>query len=314
MWDSKERLMSKRNDPARLEAEAKELYEQMTKGKTETPEIDQSPEDTSEEPEALQVEAPDLTDMAEVQADENEVDESERSDDSELRLALDKAEKAMKGAQARMTKATQETADLKRQNADLIRSVTELKGQLVETSKDDSKLAQIREDYPDLAGPLLDELKRTQDEVGAAKEALAEQEQSKYQELQEQAQAEHFERIRSVHPDVDQIIDTADWLNWMEEADSQTKTWIQEGSSNDVNMVLSRFKADMGQPAPTLQEQALERAKSVAEPKMPKARKSKITGEKKNWTVDEIMRMPNKVFEKHQTEILKAMESGSIRR
>jgi len=306
--------MSKRNDPARLEAEAKELYEQMTKGKTETPEIDQSPEDTSEEPEALQVEAPDLTDMAEVQADENEVDESERSDDSELRLALDKAEKAMKGAQARMTKATQETADLKRQNADLIRSVTELKGQLVETSKDDSKLAQIREDYPDLAGPLLDELKRTQDEVGAAKEALAEQEQSKYQELQEQAQAEHFERIRSVHPDVDQIIDTADWLNWMEEADSQTKTWIQEGSSNDVNMVLSRFKADMGQPAPTLQEQALERAKSVAEPKMPKARKSKITGEKKNWTVDEIMRMPNKVFEKHQTEILKAMESGSIRR
>ena len=306
--------MSKRNDPARLEAEAKELYEQMTKGKTETPEIDQSPEDTSEEPEALQVETPDLTDMAEVQADENEVDESERSDDSELRLALDKAEKAMKGAQARMTKATQETADLKRQNADLIRSVTELKGQLVETSKDDSKLAQIREDYPDLAGPLLDELKRTQDEVGAAKEALAEQEQSKYQELQEQAQAEHFERIRSVHPDVDQIIDTADWLNWMEEADSQTKTWIQEGSSNDVNMVLSRFKADMGQPAPTLQEQALERAKSVAEPKMPKARKSKITGEKKNWTVDEIMRMPNKVFEKHQTEILKAMESGSIRR
>jgi len=306
--------MSKRNDPARLEAEAKELYEQMTKGKTETPEIDQSPEDTSEEPEALQVEAPDLTDMAEVQADENEVEESERSEDSELRLALEKAEKAMKGAQARMTKATQETADLKRQNADLIRSVTELKGQLVETSKDDSKLAQIREDYPDLAGPLLDELKRTQDEVGAAKEALAEQEQSKYQELQEQAQAEHFERIRSVHPDVDQIIDTADWLNWMEEADSQTKTWIQEGSSNDVNMVLSRFKADMGQPAPTLQEQALERAKSVAEPKMPKARKSKITGEKKNWTVDEIMRMPNKVFEKHQTEILKAMESGSIRR
>ena len=306
--------MSKRNDPARLEAEAKELYEQMTKGKTETPEIDQSPADTSEEPEALQVEAPDLTDMAEVQADETEVDEPERSDDSELRLALEKAEKAMKGAQARMTKATQETADLKRQNADLIRSVTELKGQLVETSKDDSKLAQIREDYPDLAGPLLDELKRTQDEVGAAKEALAEQEQSKYQELQEQAQAEHFERIRSVHPDVDQIIDTADWLNWMEEADSQTKTWIQEGSSNDVNMVLSRFKADMGQPAPTLQEQALERAKSVAEPKMPKARKSKITGEKKNWTVDEIMRMPNKVFEKHQTEILKAMESGSIRR
>jgi chromosome segregation ATPase len=306
--------MSKRNDPARLEAEAKELFEQMTKGKTETPEADQPQKDTPEEPEALQVEAPDPTDTAEVQADEDAVEESERSEDSELKLALQKAEKAMKGAQARMTKATQETADLKRQNADLIKSVTELKSQLVEVSRDDSKLAQIREDYPDLAGPLLDELKRTQDEVGKAKDALAEQEQSKYQELEAQAQAEHFERIRSAHPDVDQIIETADWLNWLEDADAQTKTWIQEGSSNDVNTVLSRFKADMGVPAPTLQEQTLERAKTVAEPKMPKARKSQIKGDKKYWTVDEIMRMPNKVFEKHQTEILKAMESGSIRR
>tara|TARA_B110000967_G_C18899849_1_gene573906 strand:+ start:2000 stop:2920 length:921 start_codon:yes stop_codon:yes gene_type:complete len=306
--------MSKRNDPARLEAEAKELYEQMTKGRTENPEADQPLEDTSEEPDELQVEAPDPTDTAEMLADEDAEEESVRSDDSELRTALEKAEKAMKGAQARMTKATQETADLKRQNADLIRSVTELKGQLVESSKDDSKLAQIREDYPDLAGPLLDELKRTQDEVGAAKEALAEQEQSKYQQIQEQAQAEHFERIRTVHPDVDQLIDTADWLNWLEDADLQTKTWIQEGSSNDVNNVLSRFKADMGEPVPTLQEQTLQRAKSVAEPKMPKARKSNLKGDKKFWTVDEIMRMPNKTFEKHQSEILKAMESGSIRR
>lgn len=306
--------MSKRNDPARLEAEAKELFEQMTKGRTETPEADQPLEDTPEEPEVLQEETPDPTDTVEIQAEEDAVEESVRSEDSELKLALQKAEKAMKGAQARMTKATQETADLKRQNADLIRSITELKGQLVETSKDESKLAQIREDYPDLAGPLLDELKRTQDEVGAAKQALAEQEQSKYQQIQAQAQAEHFERIRTVHPDVDQLIDTADWLNWLEEADSQTKTWIQEGSSNDVNTVLTRFKTDMGAPTPTLQEQALERAKSVAEPKMPKARKSNLKGDKKFWTVDEIMRMPNKMFEKHQSEILKAMESGSIRR
>jgi len=306
--------MSKRNDPARLEAEAKELYEQMTKGRTETPEADQPLEDTLEEPEALQVEAPEPTDRAEMLADEDAEEESVRSDDSDLKTALEKAEKAMKGAQARMTKATQETADLKRQNADLIRSVTELKGQLVDSSRDDSKLAQIREDYPDLAGPLLDELKRTQDEVGAAKDALAEQEQSKHQQIQEQAQAEHFERIRAVHPDVDQLIDTADWLNWLEEADSHTKTWIQEGSSNDVNTVLSRFKADMGQPAPTLQEQTLERAKSVAEPKMPKARKSNLKGDKKFWTVEEIMKMPNETFEKHQSEILKAMERGSIRR
>jgi HEPN domain-containing protein len=263
----------------------------------------------------LQVEAPDPTDKAETTADEDTEEDSQRGEpESNDVIALQKAEKAMKGAQARMTKATQETADLKRLNADLIRNLTELKGQLVETQKDDGKLAKIREDYPDLAGPLLDELKRTQDEVGKAKEALAEQEQSKHQELVDKAQAEHFERIRAFHPDVDQLIESADWLNWLEDADLQTKEWIQTGSSNDVNSVLNLFKADMGEPSPTPQEQTLERAKQVAEPKMPKARKSNLKGDKKYWTVDEIMKMPNNVFEKHQTEILKAMESGSIRR
>tara|TARA_B100000768_G_scaffold76772_1_gene73153 strand:- start:494 stop:1417 length:924 start_codon:yes stop_codon:yes gene_type:complete len=307
--------MASRNDPERLEAEAKELYEQMTKSKEGTPEADQPSEDTPDEPEELLVDAPDPTDKAETTADEDVEEDSQRGDtESDDTIALQKAEKAMKGAQARMTKATQEAADLKRQNADLIKSLTELKGQLVESSKDEGKLAQIREDYPDLAGPLLDELKRTQDEVGKAKEAIANQEQEKTQELEAQAHSEHFERIRMAHPDVDQLIDTSDWLNWLEDSDSQTKEWIQTGSSNDVNSVLNRFKADMGQPISTPQEQTLERAKQVAEPKMPKARKSNLKGDKKYWTVDEIMKMPNKVFEKHQSEIMKAMESGSIRR
>ena len=58
----------------------------------------------------------------------------------------------MKGAQSRMTKATQEAADLRRQNEDMLRNLTE-QGQLAE--KDTAKLAQIREEYPDIADPLL---------------------------------------------------------------------------------------------------------------------------------------------------------------
>lgn len=307
--------MKNRNDPERLEAEAKELYEQMTKSDEGTPEVDQPQADTPEEPEELQVDAPDPTDKAETIADEGVEEDSQRGDtESNDATALQKAEKAMKGAQARMTKATQEAADLKRQNADLIKSLTELKSQIVESSKDEGKLAQIREDYPDLAGPLLDELKRTQDEVGKTKEAIANQELAKTQELENQAHSEHFERIRMAHPDVDQLIDTSDWLNWLEDSDSQTKEWIQTGSSNDVNSILDRFKAEMGTPSSTPQEQTLERAKQVAEPKMPKARKSNLNGEKKTWNVDEIMKMPNSEFEKHQSEIMKAMNNGSIRR
>ena len=175
-------------------------------------------------------------------------------------------------------------------------------------------MAQIREDYPDLAGPLLDELERTRQEVTNTKEQLSQAEQAKRDEQEAKAAEAHFERIRAEHPDVDQIIETADWMNWLEEADAQTKQWIQTGSSNDVNSVLYRFKSDMGMKPPTPQERTLEKAKKVAEPKMPKARKSNMKGDKKVWTVQEITAMPNHVFEKHKDEILQAWNTGSIRR
>ena len=76
-----------------------------------------------------------------------------------LRSALEKAEKAMKGAQSRMTKATQEAADLRRQNEDMLKNLTELKGQLAEKERDTAKLAQIRE-ISRHRWSLLDELSR----------------------------------------------------------------------------------------------------------------------------------------------------------
>lgn len=305
--------MAKRNDPERLEAEAKELYEQLTQAPEETPQDDQPVEDTSEEQEEMQVEAPEPTDTVETQAEEEPVQE-ESGEESELRSALEKAEKAMKGAQARMTKATQEAAELRKANEQMMQTIAGLKSQVEERERDSSKLAQIREDYPDLAGPLLDELERTRQEVTNTKEQLSQAEQAKRDEQEAKAAEAHFDRIRAEHPDVDQIIETADWMNWLEEADAQTKQWIQTGSSNDVNSVLYRFKSDMGMKPPTPQERTLEKAKKVAEPKMPKARKSNMKGDKKVWTVQEITAMPNHVFEKHKDEILQAWNTGSIRR
>jgi DNA repair exonuclease SbcCD ATPase subunit len=308
--------MVSRNDPARLEAEAKELLEQYGKAANGTlEEAEASPqEDTLEAEEQFEQEAPEPTDTAETHADEAPQEEQDSGEDSDLRTALEKAEKAMKGAQARMTRATQEAADLRKQNAELFQSLTDLKGQLVEKERDNAKLQQLREEYPDVAGPLLDELQRTQDEVRSAQDAMKAQEQRQFEELQKQSVAEHFARIEALHPDVSDITQTSDWALWLEEQDTQTQQWIESGSSNDVNTVLNNFKAYMGIRPPTPQERALERAKGVAEPRLPKARKPNVNGEKKTWSVDDIMRMPNHEFEKHQQEIMKAMEKGSIRR
>ena len=207
-----------RKDPARLEAEAKELMEQYQNAANPTP-VEEQPEVEAEE-ETLQA-APEPEDTAEeLLADEAPEEPPESGEVETLRSALDKAEKAMKGAQSRMTKATQEAADLRRQNEDMLKNLAELKGQLAEKERDTAKLAQIREEYPDIAGPLLDELSRTQAEVQSAKEALTAQERYRNEELQARAAEEHFNRIRAVHPDVDELIATSDWMNWLDTQDA----------------------------------------------------------------------------------------------
>jgi hypothetical protein len=77
--------------------------------------------------------------------------------------------------------------------------------------------------------------------------------------------------------------------------------------------VLQKFKADMGIGEPTPQEKVLEKARKVAEPKMPSARKTNTKSGKKTWTVEEIKAMPNREFEKHQAEIMEAYAKNQIR-
>ena len=92
-----------RNDPARLEAEARELMEQYQKAANPTPEEEQP--EVVEEEETLQT-APEPEDTAEELVAEEAPEQPPESGEVEtLRSALEKAEKAMKGAQSRMTKA-----------------------------------------------------------------------------------------------------------------------------------------------------------------------------------------------------------------
>tara|TARA_A100001201_G_scaffold87159_1_gene76780 strand:+ start:1648 stop:2553 length:906 start_codon:yes stop_codon:yes gene_type:complete len=299
-----------KNDPDALEAEVGEMLEQLQKGKPEP-----SAGDTQAEPEELNQEAPtEPVDTAEYATEEVPDNEDEGGEPSELDKALketEKATKAMKGAQAKMTSATQEAAQLRKQNAELVESLTELKSQLVESKRDNEKLQQLREDYPDFA-PILDELSATQAEIQNTRDALSQQEQKSIEEERAAQMQAHFARIEAVHPDVGEITQTSDWALWLDQQDDDIKNWVDNGSSNDVNSVLTKFKTDLGLDQP--QETALERAKQVADPKMPKARKANKGGDKRTWTVDEIKDMPLDEFEKYQSEILSAQAQGAIRR
>jgi len=302
--------MSK-NDPERLEAEAREMLEKVL-------EADLAPttEEKLEEPEILESSAPEEPEeTAEPVVEATAEDTEQRGEVSEAELVA-KANLRYKNAQARMTRATQETAELRKSNEDLAHQIAELRSQLVESQRDPAKIKQAREDYPELAGPLLDELDATRAEVINAQRDIESLRQSRVEESERKLQDEHYERISSEHPDVQEIIATSEWDEWLEAQDDQTRGWIAGGSSNDVNTVLSRFKSahNLDKKTPTPQESALTRAKKVAEPDLPKARKSPDGAGKKVWSVEDIKRMPLDQFEKHQAEILGALDQGELQR
>ncbi len=303
--------MANRNDPERLEKEAKQMMEDLQKQSNEseasaTQEVEEEVIQEAPEEQADQVEV-----AAEAPSEEEESGE-QNSELDELLSRVDKAERAMKGAQAKMTKSNQEASELRNSNAELLKVVENLKGQLLEKSHDASKIKQLREDYPDFA-PLFDQNEALRAELGRTNESLETVEKQRQQLAEQKLQEVHFAKITEAHPDVNEITQTSDWALWLEAQDANIQRWVESGSANDVNFVLSKFKDDLKIRPPTPRETALEKAEQAASPKMPKARRQKVGG-KKTWTVDDITKMPLHEFEKNKDQILKDMSEGAIRR
>ena len=303
--------MANRNDPERLEQEVKQMMEDVRKQQAEPTAVD-----TQQVEEEVLQEAPDeQPEQVEFETEAPSTDEEggeEPSELDDLMSRIDKAERAMKGAQAKMTKSNQEASELRQKNAELVSAVGDLKGQLLDKQRDESKIAQLREDYPDFA-PLFDDNEALRAELGKTNESLNQVEQQKHRLEEQKLQDAHFGRIEAVHPDVSEITQTSDWALWLDAQGLDIQHYVESGSANDVNYVLSKFKEDLQIQAPTPREVALEKAQSAATPRMPKVRKQKVGG-KKTWTVDDITRMPLHEFEKHKSEILRDMSEGSIRR
>lgn len=302
-----------RNDPEQLEREAREMMEQARNANSEPNQGDGLDVDTSEQPEEQQLEAPtESVDTAEELVAETQELEEDRGE-PQIDDAVVKAEQRVKNAQAKMTKALQETSALRKHMENVQRVNDELSQQLAAKEEKDDRLDEVRENYPDIAGPLLDALEKQKTEVRQTREALAKQQRAEFEREQDVEIEEHWSRIRSSHPDVDDLIVTNEWNDWLSDQTQTVQRWVNEGSSNDAVSVLEKFKSDMGIGDPTPQEKVLEKARKVANPKMPSARKTNTSSGKKTWTVEEIKAMPNREFEKHQTEIMEAYAKNQIR-
>jgi len=303
--------MANRNDPERLEKEAKQMMEEAYPQITE-PVATDTQEVEGELIQEAPVEQPEQVEFEAEAPSEDEIRGEQPSELDVLMSRIDKAERAMKGAQAKMTKSNQEASELRNKNANLLTAVGDLKGQLVDQQRDESKINQLREDYPDFV-PLLDDNDALRAEIGRTRESLNAVEDERQSLKNIKLEEAHFLKIEALHPDVSEITQTSDWALWLDSQGADVQHYVDAGSANDVNYVLSKFKDDLKIQAPTPREAALEKAQSAATPRMPKARKQKVGGQK-TWTVDDITQMPLEEFELHKAEILQHMSEGSIRR
>lgn len=296
-------------DPAKLEAEAQEMMARI-KGQVEEPQEEDTPEQPVPEVEAQAPEEPAETAEEPVEA----LTEDDSGEASEVDSAVKKAEERYKNAQRKMTQATTEAKELRRLHEQAMAELGNLKRQLAEKDVDLEKLKQVREEYPDLAAPILDQMERTQAQVAETNAELEQLRQMREQEAISQAQDAHMARIREAHPDLDDIVQSGDWADWLEVQDASIQSWIESGSSNDVNAALYKFKRDMGFGQPTPQERVLEKAKAAAEPKLPKSRKPDTGAGQKVWSAADIKSMSLKDFEANQGALMDAWRQGQIRR
>lgn len=300
-------------DPEKLEQEADELLKQMLEQNVE-PEPEEEPveEDTpqAEDSEENPPEEPSETgEDSELEAPQEEDRGDPNPDDGDLAKKLRVAEERVKNAQARMTKATQEAAELRRNMAELQATVQNLQSQLVEAANNkdgiDDELRTLAEEYPDIAAPLLKKLSRLEETVSEYRSRIDSE------KSQNTLQA-HFDTIRGAHPDMDDIVVSDDFTGWLERQSAVWQRVAQDGSADEVVELLNRYKETFDTP-PQQQVSKVERARRVAEPSLPKARKPDPNSGKRIWTREEITRMPLEEFERRQAEIDQAYLDGRVR-
>jgi hypothetical protein len=297
-----------RVDPEQLEREAEDLMRQAGL----IPDPDKQP-DTPEKPDEPPAPQAD-TGEPQLPVTEDEPDrgdqENEGSDDGQT-VPMER----YKNAQAAMTRATQEAAQLRTQVADLNQRLATLEAsggsaKPTPASADEAEAAiqKALDEYPEIVGPLLTRLRSVEATVQSDREAVAERQR------QDQLDA-HMSAIRGKHSDLDQIVDDPEFHGWVHR---QTPAWQQiaaGGTAEEVIELLDRYKAAAGittEQTPQ-RETALDRARKVAEPTLPKGRKPDPNANKRQWTRAEIARMPLEEYERNREEIDRAYLEGRVR-
>ncbi len=315
----------------KLDQEADELWKEVYS--PDEPEVKAESDTEAEEEAVVEPEA-----KAEPEPEEKpEADPEEQKDELDG-LTVSNAEERIKNAQARMTRATQEAAELRKKveplevsNAELKESNTKLHSELqtikqqleqiqsappVEkpdtTQAEDAELQTAMEDYPEVVGPLSrqnqllakqnQELAKRIDQLEGTVTTTAEEMEA---EKRHAAKAAHMATIRAVHADVDDLAQSQDFDGWIGRQPTAIQQIVQKGTAEDVIWVLDQYKEAIGQ------SNKLEAARDAATAATPRARTQPTQG-KPRYTRAQIDAMTPEQYLKHEAAIDEALSRGEI--
>ena len=204
-----------------------------------------------------------------------------------------------------------------KQQADLQKQIDDLKSQLEQSTKkqiklpkSEDELAEWAKEYPDVAKIVETiAIKKAKEQSSELEERMKKIDNMQYEAQKQKAEAE----LMRLHPDFDQIRDTDDFHNWVED---QPK-WVQQALYENETDALSAaraidlYKADMGMIKKQRGNKELERdaAKSV---RTSRGSNPDSTGESGSIRESDVEKMSAREYEARQEEIVAAIKSGKF--
>lgn len=217
-----------------------------------------------------------------------------------------------KNAQALMTKATMESADLRREVASLRAQIDSLMSNRQAPSRnsdqdgiDFAALDKLKEEYPDFAIPVVSALERQQRVISELRASNVATEQ-RTAEVRKNA---FNEAIRRVHEDFETVANSEDFRGWLARQVPFVQNAARSSEASDAIEVLSMYKASAGGNDKVDKVAA---ARQVAAPAVGRNSRQPTPDKPQQFTRDQISKMSAAEFEKNEAAIEKAMMSGNI--
>jgi hypothetical protein len=295
-------------DLDRLEQEADEALDEMALSEVSPEGTEVEQDQPTEEPKDTQAEDGTSTES------EPTTDSTIEDENTQERSQLEVAEERVANAQQRMTQATQEAADLRKQNFELTEIVNQLRSASVQSPDNASnpqesgdllqQLEGLATEYEDFA-PLVNAIRTVQSQVGNLQQSAESSKQEAAVATANSARDKYMSEITSVHPDAETVAASPDFDAWLSTQPGFFRDNVygtgqpnSAGTPEQVSYVISAYKSKQQASQPTSK---LEEAKKLVTPSV--RSQTHTDKPKPTFTQDQIANMSLAEYEANEEAI-----------